>query len=265
MTAWICTTCCVQYPETATPPERCAICEDERQYVGAEGQRWTSMEAIARNHHNDWRALAPGLAGIGVTPAVGIGQRSLFIMRPEGGVLWDMVPLITDETVGRIRAAGGVAAIAISHPHFYAAMVTWSERLGDVPIYLHEADRAHVMRPSANIRFWSGETLALMDGVTLIRCGGHFEGSTVLHWAAGEGALFTGDTIQLVPDKGWVSFMRSYPNLIPLPAARVRTIAGKVMPFAFEKLYGGWWDRVMTEDGQGAVQRSAERYIRALE
>ena len=43
----------------------------------------------------------------------------------------------------------------------------------------------------------------------------------MLHWPAGangKGALLTGDIIQVVQDRRYVSFMRSYPNLIPLGA-----------------------------------------------
>ena len=44
----------------------------------------------------------------------------------------------------------------------------------------------------------------------------HFDGGQVLHWAGGEdgrGALFSGDIFTVVPDRRWVSFMYSYPNL----------------------------------------------------
>jgi len=30
---YICSTCGVQYAETNRPPDRCTICEDDRQYV----------------------------------------------------------------------------------------------------------------------------------------------------------------------------------------------------------------------------------------
>ena len=80
---------------------------------------------------------------------------------------------------------GGISAIAVSHPHFYSSMVEWSRAFGGVPIYLHAADRQWVMRPDKGIVFWEGETRALGDGLTLIRCGGHFDGGTVLHWAGG--------------------------------------------------------------------------------
>lgn len=42
-----------------------------------------------------------------------------------------------------------------------------------------------------------GWTLGIAEGLNLIRCSGHFDGGTVLHWAGGadgNGALLTGDT-----------------------------------------------------------------------
>ncbi|MCA1666621.1 MAG: MBL fold metallo-hydrolase, partial [Thermomicrobia bacterium] len=177
--------------------------------------------------------------------------------------LWDCISLIDDPTIAAVRALGGIAAIAISHPHFYSSMVEWSRAFA-APVYLHADDRQWVMRPDDAIVFWEGETHPLVDGVTLIRCGGHFAGSTALHWAAGaegRGALLTGDTIQVVSDRRFVTFMYSYPNSIPLPAATIRRIVAAVEPFPFETLYGGWWDRIVTPDAKGAVTRSAERYI----
>src|SRR6185369_11534751 len=122
----------------------------------------------------------------------------------------------------------------------YSSMVEWSERFGNVPIYLHADDRRWVVRPSRNIVFWGTETQELFGGLTLIRCGGHFEGGTVLHWAEGEegaGALLTGDIIQVVQDRRFVSFMWSYPNYIPLSAAAVERIACAVKPYVFEGIY----------------------------
>jgi hypothetical protein len=58
--------------------------------------------------------------------------------------------------------------------------------------------------------------------------------------------------------------MYSYPNLIPLPEAEVARIAAALAPFEFEVIYGAWWDRIVRSDGKGAVERSAERYGRAL-
>jgi hypothetical protein len=124
-----------------------------------------------------------------------------------------------------------------------------------------------VMRPDAAITHWNGEQLALWQGLTLIRCGGHFAGGMVLHWSAGaegRGALLTGDIINVVQDRRFVSFMRSYPNLIPLPASAIRRVVAAVEPFAFDRIYGAWWETIVATDAKRAVQRSAERYIRAI-
>ena len=60
-------------------------------------------------------------------------------------------------TVGAVQALGGIAAIAISHPHFYASMVEWS-RAFHAPIYLHTDARRWVMRPDPAIHWWEGDT-----------------------------------------------------------------------------------------------------------
>ena len=267
MPSFICTTCGVGYAPSDKPPERCTICADERQYVNAAGQNWTTLDALQQTHKNDIRELEAGLFGIGTTPQIAIGQRALFIAQPGGGVLWDCTPLVTPDAVAHIKAHGGLRAIAISHPHFYSSMVDWSQAFGGIPIYLHAADAAHVMRPSERIIHWSGETQDLGQGITLIRCGGHFEGSSALHWAdgaEGRGVLMTGDTITVVPDARWVSFMYSYPNLIPLPARKVQRIVEAVAPYPHERLYAGWWNGVVKADAQARVRASAERYIAAI-
>ncbi|HYM13068.1 MAG TPA: MBL fold metallo-hydrolase [Bryobacterales bacterium] len=267
MPCYICQTCGVQHAASEQPPERCAICDDERQYVGWGGQRWTTLEALRADHSNRIEEEAPGLAEIGTEPGFAIGQRALLVAAPGGNILWDAISLLDDATVEAVRARGGIAAIAVSHPHFYASMVEWSRAFGGAPIWLHADDRQWVMRPDAAIVFWEGETRQIGEGVMLIRCGGHFAGSAALHWAAGaggRGALLTGDTIKVSLDKRWVSFMRSYPNLIPLSAAAVRRIVEAVAPFDFERIYGGWWDHIVREDAKGAVARSAARYLKAI-
>jgi len=266
MDAYICMTCGSQFMLSHEPPPRCPICDDDRQYVGAQGQRWTTLAALQADHHNLIRDEAPDLTGIGSEPAFAIGQRALLVRTPGGNVLWDCVSLIDDATVQRLNELGGVTLIAISHPHYYSSMVEWS-RAFEAPIVLHSDDRQHVMRPDKAIGFWHGDTLALHDGMTLIRTGGHFDGGTVLHWpagAGGRGALLSGDLIYVLPDQRYVSFMYSYPNLIPLPEHEIRRVAAAVEPYAFETIYGAWWSRIMPADGNAVVQRSAERYIRAI-
>jgi glyoxylase-like metal-dependent hydrolase (beta-lactamase superfamily II) len=271
MTAYICVTCGVQYAELESAPAHCLICEEERQYVNAKGQMWTTLSELRTTHRNRIVGEEPGLTGIGSEPSFAIGQRALLVQAAGGGepagVLWDCISLVDDATVKAVRALGGIRAIAISHPHFYSSMIEWSRAFGGVPVYLHAADRQWVMRPDPAIHFWDGDTHELGDGVTLIRCGGHFAGSTALHWAAGaegRGALLTSDTLTVVSDRRYLSFMYSYPNLVPLPKAAIEQIVRSVEPFAFDRIYGGWFERVVAEDAKAAVARSAERYVEAI-
>lgn len=268
MAYYICTTCGTQFPESQTPPSACPICSDQRQYIGHEGQQWTTLANMrAKGMHNKLKEYEPGLTGIGTEPSFAIGERALLVQTGEGNILWDCITYLDDETIAEIQRRGGLRAIAISHPHFYTTMIEWANQF-DVPIYLHEANRKWVMRPDPRIIFWSDETHPLTSDITLVRLGGHFSGSTVLHWqsgADGKGALLTGDTIQVVADRNWVSFMYSYPNQIPLPATDVRRIRDTIAPYPFEHLYGGWFDAVLASNAHHAVQASANRYIEALE
>ncbi len=262
MPHFICTTCATQFAETAAPPAQCPICEDERQYVPARGQGWTTLAALQRSHANSWRQLEPGLLAIRSTPALGIDQRALLVRTPAGNILWDCVGLLDDATVALVNGLGGLAGIAISHPHYYSAMVEWAHAF-QAPVWLHAADRDHVMRPDPALRFWDGDEQPVLPGIVLHRLGGHFSGGTVLHWAdgaAGQGALLSGDIIQVLPDRRHVGFMRSYPCLIPLPPAEVRRIAARCAALRFAAIYGAFHEREIVTAAGEAVARSAERY-----
>jgi len=267
MPNFICTTCGTQYAESDQLPSDCAICLDERQYVKATGQQWTTLERLRLTNRNSIKFKEPGLIGIGIEPHFAIGQRALFLRTPKANILWDCVSLLDEAVVETIKALGGITAIAISHPHYYSSMVEWSRAFGGVPICLHAADRQWVMRPDKAIVFWEDETRSLAEGLTLIRCGGHFEGGTVLHWAGGalgKGALLTGDIIQVVADRKSVGFMWSYPNYIPLPARAIERISTALEPLEFDRVYGAFWDMVIEKDGKEVIRRSAARYLRAI-
>ena len=193
MPTWLCRTCGTQYPPSDAPPGACPICEDPRQYVPHDtGQQWVRYDAFLDDHKADIRDDA-GILGIGCTPDFAIGQRALLVRSNAGNVLWDCTAYLDDAVRKRIGNEGGLAAIAISHPHYYSAMVEWAHTFG-CPVYVHEAERKWVMRPDPAIRFWDGETLGLGGGLTLIRCGGHYEGGQVLHWSERR-ALLSGDIV----------------------------------------------------------------------
>lgn len=273
MPAWICATCGNHYPDTAEPPPSCVICSDERQWVPPSGQRWTTHEQLAseggeggrptRRHCEVWE-VEPGLLGIGVTPTVGIGQRALLVRTDQGNLLWDPPGYVDDEAIGRVRAAGGLAAVTASHPHFYGAMAEWAHAFG-ADVLVPEADADWVTCPDPAIRTWAGR-LDVLPGVTLVQCGGHFPGSAVVHWAAGAGgagALLTGDTIFVTPGEDRLSFIWSAPNRLPLPEPLIRGILDAVRPFPFDRIYGGWAPTIWS-GARETLDASAQRYIQFL-
>ncbi len=267
MKHWICVTCGSQFEARETVPEFCPICTDQRQYIGHNGQQWTTLDEMAKQgFHNVFKEQEPGLLGIGTEPSFAIGQRALLLQTSQGNVLWDCITFLDDQTVEEVERRGGITAIAISHPHYYSSMVEWAKRF-DATIYLHEADRQWVMRPDERVTFWSGETHPLLSDLKLVRLGGHFPGGTVLHWPGGfegKGVLLSGDILTVVADRR-VSFMYSYPNLIPLPAFEITRIRDTIAPYRFERIYGAWFDRVIPDNAHQAVLYSANRYLEALE
>ncbi len=67
MTFWICATCAV---ESAEQYDVCAICADERQWVPASGQRWTTLEELrGQGYRAQLEELEPDLYAITSSPA----------------------------------------------------------------------------------------------------------------------------------------------------------------------------------------------------
>ncbi len=257
---WICQTCAVEHAERV---DVCAICADERQWVPAGGQQWVTMaELAAAGHRVQVREIEPDLFGVTVQPAVGIGQHAYLVRTPAGNLLWDPTGYLDDDGVRRIRALGEVVAIAASHPHMFGVQVAWSRALGGVPVLVAEADLEWVARPDPVIRPWSG-SYEVAPGLVLAQVGGHFPGSAVAVWGAGAGGggvLLGGDTIQSNPDQKSVTFMRSFPNRIPLSARVVERVTSAVEAFAFDRLYDNFGGTI-DADARAVVRWSADRYI----
>ena len=262
MSIWICRTCAVEYPDTDEPGAVCAICSDERQYVRPSGQQWTTLEELAAAGHEGTVAdVEPNVHGITIKPAVGIGQRALLVQTTSGNLLWDPNGYLDDDLVAAVHQVGGLAAVAASHPHMFGVQVEWSHRFGGVPVYVQAADREWLQRDDPVVTFWEEKT-EVLPGVVLHRIGGHFPGSAVVHFtgADGRGVLLSGDTVACTPDEHWVSFMRSYPNKIPLSAAVVAKVADRVLQLDFDRLYDNFGGQTIGE-AAGWVRRSADRYI----
>ncbi|MBG6216717.1 hypothetical protein IWX75_001161 [Arthrobacter sp. CAN_A6] len=257
---WICRACAVEHEENA---DGCVICADERQYVPAAGQQWTTLSELTEaGHRTRVTALEPDLFGITVEPKVGIGQQAHLVRTDAGNLLWDPTGYLDDHAVQRVRELGEVVGIVASHPHMFGVQVEWSRQLGGVPVLVAAPDLHWVSRPDPAIRPWSG-TLEILPGLTLFQPGGHFPGSAIAHWASGadgKGVLLAGDTIQTNPDRASVTFLRSYPNRIPLSAAVVERITQATEVFTFDRLYDNFGGAIVT-DARNVVRYSADRYI----
>ncbi|WP_345800425.1 hydrolase [Microbacterium sp. AZCO] len=260
MSFWICATCAVEHAERV---EVCAICADDRQWVPADGQHWTTLAELRdAGCRTELVEAEPDLWLIGSAPGVGIGQRSKLIRTHAGCLLFDPIGYVDDAAVEAVRALGPVVAIVASHPHMYGVQVEWSRALGGAPVLVAEKDREWVARPDPVIETWSSN-IEILPGVTLTQPGGHFPGSAVVHWAGGadgRGVLLSSDTIFANPDRTSVSFMRSYPNRLPLSAGVVDRVASHVERFAFDRLYGNF-DNVIPERAREIVRWSADRHI----
>jgi glyoxylase-like metal-dependent hydrolase (beta-lactamase superfamily II) len=213
---------------------------------------------------NNVKQVREGLYQIITEPSFGIGQRALLAKTDSGNVLWDCVSFIDGVTIDKIRDLGGIECIAISHPHFYSSIVEWSEAFEGVPVYIHNSDRGWVQRKGRNIVYWKGRKLSILPGAQIVNLGGHFPGSSALRLDKGafhKGVLLSGDTALVVKDRRWVSFMYSYPNLLPLPGRRVKKIASLLKPYRFEDIFSGFDGGEIVGGADEAVQRSAKRYI----
>jgi hypothetical protein len=259
-TIWICATCGVEH---ADDEGVCPICADERQWVPAAGQRWTTLAQLqADGQRTQLQEREPNLLALTVEPGVGIGQTAFVVTSGAGSVLWDPPGFVDDEAVTRIQALGQVLAISSSHPHMFGAQLEWSRRLDDAPVLVCEPSLKWVSRRGPAVTAWNASR-ELAPGLTLHQFGGHFRGSAVLHWAAGadgRGVLFSSDTIHGNPDRATVTFLRSYPNRIPLSAAVVERITTDAERLQFDRLYDNFGRGVDT-GARAAVRRSADRYI----
>jgi glyoxylase-like metal-dependent hydrolase (beta-lactamase superfamily II) len=256
----LCATCAVETEQAHSPDRICPICGDERQYLPPGGQRWTTVEQlIATGHTLEWFEVERDLIGITTKPAVGIGQQTMLVRTDEGNLLWDPPGLITDEAIDHVRRLGRTVAIAASHPHMFGVQLAWADVL-HAPVLVNAKDAAWLQRRGDAIEQWSGER-QITSTITLYELGGHFPGSCVALWSSGvegKGVLLAGDTIFANPD-GTASFMRSYPNRIPLSAAVVQRLADATDKLAFDRLYNNF-GAIIAADARATVRFSADRH-----
>ena len=89
----------------------------------------------------------------------------------------------------------------ISHPHFYTTYVSWAKKF-KCPVIVSRDDEEWLCRQAPSdvgVEFIDGPVgtaKVIVPGVTVVKLGGHFPGSLVLHW---ERQLFIADTFLTVP------------------------------------------------------------------
>jgi hypothetical protein len=266
MTCFVCTTCATQFAASEAPPAICPVCADDRQHVGWDGQSWTSHDELAHTLHN--RIEHDGdLLGIGVVERFAIPQRALLLETDVGNVLWDCVGVVTPAAIDEVALRGGIDLIAISHPHFYSAMVEWSDAFGGAPILLHAADREWIRRPSAAIECWSGDDHVLSPTVRLLHLPGHFPGSSALHWSdapGGRRALLSGDSLHVAGDRRHVSVMHSVPNFVPVGPAVIHDLRARLEGVEIDDVYGFTWGLNIIGGARAAIDESFDRYLAAI-
>lgn len=257
---WICATCGVETSESEQPPSSCAICVDERQWVPAEGQQWTTLRELRdQGTRIVITQVEQDLWGLRAEPEVGIGQQTMVVRTAEGSLVFDCVGYVDEAAIDFVRSLGPTLAISSSHPHMYGVQTEWAKALG-APILLAERDQEWVRRTDLVDFFDDRQELA--PGLTLHRVGGHFAGQTVVEWASGnegKGVLLAGDAIFTNPDGRTVSFMRSYPNRLPLSGNVVQRIARQVEGLHFDRLYNNF-GAVVPKDAKAVIRYSADRH-----
>lgn len=256
----VCATCGTYYP-SAQSPELCTICLDERQYIPATGQSWTTPEAIRSKHCVKINKLQKGLYELEVNPEFAIGQRALLVLSEKGNVLWDCIPLLDEQAITFIQSKGGLNAIALSHPHYYSNMNEWGETF-NCPVYTHEYNAMHIVDNGKQISLWKGRDLDLWDGIKVKLIGGHFDGSCILYVPAlsENGTVLCGDTLYISPSKQHMAVMYSYPNRIPLPITEVNRVGERFLEITFDSIYGFYSYQNVLGNAEGILQRSLARY-----
>ncbi|MGJ3509848.1 hydrolase [Enemella sp. A6] len=257
-----CSTCGVERSAETTGADStvCPICADDRQYLPPDGQHWLDPREPEPAAHLSIAELEPGVHAITQHDCPGIGQTPLLVETAAGPVMIEVPTHIDDRAIAEVARLGGLAGIIASHPHMYGLQSLWSEAFGHCPVYISAKDEQWLGHRPTNTVIWDGE-LRLAEDMVASQPGGHFPGSVVVHWRGrdGGGVLFGGDTIFPTPAAGWVTFMRSFPNMIPLSADVVTRIAKHVARYDFDRLYNNF-GRCLPQDAHDAVQRSARRY-----
>lgn len=198
---------CTPLPCPVAPFSLTNPTQDPRQFVAPGGYSWTSLAQMRGKYSNKWKAIEgeQHMYSIWTEPKFAIGQRCILLETLHGNVLWDCITYLDDATVDFIQSKGGLKAIVISHPHYYATHLDWAEAFG-CPVIFALEDEEWVSRKDINGRrsLMHASLQEIIPGVVAAKPGGHFPGSLVLLW---EKRLMIADTFVTTPVR--------YPIFVP--------------------------------------------------
>jgi glyoxylase-like metal-dependent hydrolase (beta-lactamase superfamily II) len=183
-------------PGEALPTDyECPLCEAPRSAMLA-----LDDPRLAR-HRVTFAALAPGIWQIAKSPLFrpDFNHYSYLLEHPNGLILYDAPPLVTDEAIEQILAIGKPRWLVVSHTDFVGLAGDWAEALG-IPSLMGAGDL-----PVKGNRFTPSErifgSLWLADDLEVRRVPGHSEGSLALYWqnAPAGNVLCAGDALTVWP------------------------------------------------------------------
>ncbi|KAH7391352.1 beta-lactamase-like protein [Cadophora sp. MPI-SDFR-AT-0126] len=289
----ICTMCGTQFDEESrTLLTRCRICDDPRQFVPPTGQSFTTMAELRKGpYKNKWKKFDEDedrFWMIYTEPQFAIGQRAILVKTPQGNILWDCIAFLDPSTIDWINDQGGLAAIVISHPHYYTTHLEWAAAF-ECPVYLawedkgwlNRLDRMGKARTFIESTEEEIEVRGEKTGVLILKPGGHFPGSLV---CLAYGRLLIADTIVTTPSgKGdWSKgpgggedarpegmntyvFMWSIPNMIPLSPDAIMGVWNVIKKHEFTHTHGAFFDMEVKDGGSGAKTTVKQRLLESMQ
>ncbi|KAH6711487.1 beta-lactamase-like protein [Leptodontidium sp. MPI-SDFR-AT-0119] len=289
----ICNMCGTQFDEESrTLLTRCRICDDPRQFVPPTGQSFTTMAELKKGpYKNKWKKFDEDedrFWMIYTEPQFAIGQRAILVKTPQGNILWDCIAFLDTDTIDWINDQGGLAAIVISHPHYYTTHLEWADAF-ECPVYLAWEDKGWLNRLDRMGKartFIEGteeeiEVRGEKTGVLILKPGGHFPGSLV---CLAYGRLLVADTIVTTPSgKGdWSKgpgggadvrpegmntyvFMWSIPNMIPLNPDDILGVWNVIKKHEFTHTHGAFFDMEVRDGGSGSKTTVKQRMLESMQ
>lgn len=256
----ICRNCGVENRGAPDPePGSCEICNDDRQYLDPNGQKWIYREALT-DFTIQATELEPDAYALKTEPVIGIGHTSYLLNIGDGWLLWDPLPITfrNQTPTPRIQQALHNVSIAASHPHMFGAQSHWAVEYNGT-VLVNELDLKWSNEAISRKVVWRKE-VDLSPRAKLVELGGHFPGSSILVWKNSSGGtwLFSSDTAQVRPN-GHFAFMWSYPNLLPLGRTEVDRMVDRFPPTNASKAFDNF-GRSVTGDIDNIFRLSAQNH-----